>query len=515
MAMVRRFQPQERGAMKELIDHLRRVALHATATGPTDGDLLDRFLTDRDEVAFEALVRRHGPMVLGVCRRLLRHAQDAEDAFQATFLVLVRKATTILPRDRVGDWLYGVARQTARKANASRARRRTRERSPDGLPEPAAPSELPLSDLEVLLERELAALPEKYRVVLLLCDREGLTRPEVAAHLGWPEGTVSSRLSRAREMLAKRLGRHGLDLPATLVPTGAMVPAALVQTTTQAASVLAAGTATAGAISAPVVALMEGVLQAMVPLKLKFVAAVVLAVGLFGFAFGAGQGLLQGPKSAQAPDPSQPQPAQADRPAPAAAAEFLVPRIATLQRGDGIAWVEDIALFQTFNSQLGTSQVAPNNALTFATQASLFKPVCVTVDPASGYWLSTVNASTGGVYVLNTAAPGPIPPELIRLLVKENDAEKRKLLGQLIESYQSTAPGGLAGVTLGYSFQQASADKQAAEKQAAEKEAALKKSEEALRKLREGAKDKAGEVEVYDGLLKEIQKQKGNEPAPK
>jgi RNA polymerase sigma factor (sigma-70 family) len=476
--------------MKDLIEQLRRAALVTTEAGPSDGDLLERFLAHRDAVAFEALVRRHGPMVLGVCRRLLRHTQDAEDAFQATFLVLVRKATTILPRERVGDWLYGVARQTARKANATRSRRQMRERSTEGLPEPGTPPDPPLSDLEVHLERELAALPEKYRAVLLLCDRNGLTRAEAAAHLGWPVGTVSSRLSRGRELLAERLGKRGLTLPASGLSAGAVVPAGLVQATTQAASVVASGTAATGAISAPVLALMEGVLQSMVPLKLKFLAAVILTVGCFGFALGAGQGLLQGPKSAQAPDPAPDQPAPAPAPGVARDVDFLLHAKPSDTVVVGPWEYEEFTPARLYS--LHRSTLSPEGTL-FYSLASNYQP--------SGYFAYTVPTS-------------PIPPELIQLLVRENDPEKRKLLGQLIEAYQRDAPVNtyhyrasrvvLSSNTTPYYSVRPTTDPEA------EKQAALKKAEEAIRKLREGTKGTA--AETYDSLLKNIQKLKGTEP---
>src|SRR5262249_28051790 len=131
-------------------------------------------------------LRRHGPMVRGVCKRLLGSHQDAEDAFQATFLVLVQKARSITPRERVAGWLYGVACRAARKAGA--ARKRSRERQVDVLPEPATVAEGLWLDVEPLLDQELNRLPEKYRLAVVLCDLEGRTRKEVARLLGWPEG---------------------------------------------------------------------------------------------------------------------------------------------------------------------------------------------------------------------------------------------------------------------------------------------------------------------------------------
>ena len=168
----------------------------------TDADLLGRFIDRRDEAAFALLVRRHGPMVYGVCRRMLAE-KDAEDAFQATFLVLVEKAREIAPREAVGNWLYGVARRAALLSRRAIARRRERVGE---MPERPAPD--PLNELRLVLDEELSRLPDTYRTVIVLCDLEGRTRRETAALLGWAEGTVAGRLVRAREMLAKRLARH-------------------------------------------------------------------------------------------------------------------------------------------------------------------------------------------------------------------------------------------------------------------------------------------------------------------
>src|SRR5262249_39959626 len=156
--------------------------------------------------AFEQLVHRHGPLVLGVCRRLLRNRQDVEDAFQACFLVLVRKASTLKQQDSLANWLHGVAHRTALKARTMNARRYGREKQVAVMPEPAAR----WSEIETWLDEELAHLPEKYRVPLILCDLEGRSIKEATRQLGWRQGTLAGRLSRARTMLAKRLTRRGL-----------------------------------------------------------------------------------------------------------------------------------------------------------------------------------------------------------------------------------------------------------------------------------------------------------------
>src|SRR5262245_34744903 len=204
-----------------------RAAGQRDGAGSTDGELLTRFLNQRDDDALAALVERHAPMVWGVCRRVLRNPYDAEDAFQATFLVLVRKAGTVVPREMVANWLYGVAHQTAVRLKATAVKRGVREMQLKELPEPAV-AEARVSELLPLLDQELSRLPEQFRVLVVQCDLEGKTRKEAARQLGCPEGTVASRLARARDMLAKRMARHGLAV------SGGSLAAALSQSATSA-----------------------------------------------------------------------------------------------------------------------------------------------------------------------------------------------------------------------------------------------------------------------------------------
>jgi RNA polymerase sigma factor (sigma-70 family) len=249
--------------------------LRATVAGDHgcgDGQLLERYLTWREEAAFEALVRRHGPMVLGVCHRVLRNAHDTEDAFQATFLVLVRKAESIRPRDQVGNWLYGVAYRTALKAKAMAAKQAARERT---RPRPELLLDEPVPDWIPLLDRELSKLPDKYRAPVVLCDLEGKTRKDAACALGWPEGTLSTRLTRARALLGERLARRGVTLAGgvALALAGSAAPANVLP---------------ALAPSAKVVALTEGVLKTMLLTKLKTALVVALALLIVGLGVGAG-----------------------------------------------------------------------------------------------------------------------------------------------------------------------------------------------------------------------------------
>jgi RNA polymerase sigma factor (sigma-70 family) len=271
------------GPRNNPVPQLRQALLHGPEAGLSDGQLLERFVGRREQPALEALVRRHGPMVWGVCRRILGHHHDAEDAFQATFLVLVRKAASVLPRDRVVNWLYGVAYRTALKAKATAARRRAREVQVTAMPEPAVAEQDPWDDLRPLLDRELGRLPDKYRLVLLLCDVQGRTRGDAARELGLPEGTVASRLATARAMLAKRLARRGVTvtggaLAGVLARDAAgCVPTSVLSATLQVTCLVAAGS---GAMSAPVAALTEGVLKAMWLNQLKAVTAGLLVLGL-------------------------------------------------------------------------------------------------------------------------------------------------------------------------------------------------------------------------------------------
>jgi RNA polymerase sigma factor (sigma-70 family) len=289
--------------MSEVLQHLRSVVLLRDGAGLTDGQLLEDYLSRRDESALAALVRRHGPMVWGVCRRILPNYHDAEDAFQATFLVFVRKAGSIASRELLANWLYGVAHQTALKARATAAKRKKREKQVTKMPEPAVTEQDLWRDLQPLLDEELSRLPDKYRAVIVLCELEGKTRKEAARQLGVPEGTVAGQLARARTMLAKRLARHGLAvsggvLGVVLAQTAASacVPAPVVSTTIQTASLVASGQTAAGVISAQVAALTERVMKHMLLMKLKTAMVVLLVVGMVAF----GAGLLTHPLRATA-----------------------------------------------------------------------------------------------------------------------------------------------------------------------------------------------------------------------
>ncbi|HLJ96096.1 MAG TPA: RNA polymerase sigma factor [Gemmataceae bacterium] len=273
------------GPLSDVLRHIRRIALTAETADLEDGPLLQRFLEHGEEAAFEALLRRHGPMVLGVCRRLLRDPHDIEDAFQATFLVLLRKAAGLGKRELVANWLYGVAHRTALKARALAARRNVRTRPLTDVPAEEAESEIEWNDLRPVLDEEIQRLPNQYRVPVVLCYLEGKTFEEAARLLGWPAGTVSGRLARARQLLRARLTRRGLGLTAGLLATAltdaasAALPISLKVATVRAAmTFMANGTGAAGLIPTSVVVLMEGVVHAMFMTKVKVAASLVLIV---------------------------------------------------------------------------------------------------------------------------------------------------------------------------------------------------------------------------------------------
>jgi RNA polymerase sigma factor (sigma-70 family) len=277
--------------LQGVIHHLRRTVGARGLREVPDAELLKRFLADRDEAAFELLVWRHGKMVFNVCCRISGDEHEAEDAFQATFLVLARKAGSISKCESVGGWLYKVAYRVAQTARLRAAQRTGRlQPSPDleSIPGTADPvSSASWREVRLLIDDELHHLPEKYRLPFILCHLEGHSNADAAHQLGCPVGTVESRLTRARQRLRSGLARRGVTLSAgisaallTTHAASACASAELVLATVKAATLMAAGEAVAGLISAKVAALTEGVLKTMLATKLKIAAAVVLTVGL-------------------------------------------------------------------------------------------------------------------------------------------------------------------------------------------------------------------------------------------
>jgi RNA polymerase sigma factor (sigma-70 family) len=254
-----------------------------------DGQLLERFIRRQDEAAFAALVRRHGPMVLAVCQRVLRHAQDAEDAFQATFLVLVHKAASLKNQSLLANWLYGVAYRTAQHARARAALRCRHEREAKPMAAAAPDPEPEWHELRERLDEELQHLPEKYRAPLVLCYLEGRTNEEAARLLGWPAGSMSARLARGRELLRERLGRRDWAIPLAFVPllltrhtaSAGAVPQTVVDATVESAVQVAAGqTLTAAQVSPAVESLTQAVLHGLASAHRRWLLTQLVAVGL-------------------------------------------------------------------------------------------------------------------------------------------------------------------------------------------------------------------------------------------
>jgi RNA polymerase sigma factor (sigma-70 family) len=270
-----------KGQGSTLLAYLRRL-VGGAATDRSDEDLLDRFVAQHDEAAFEALLHRHGALVWNVCRRVLTEEHAAEDAFQATFLVLVRKARSVRKKASIRSWLHGVALRVALRARRqAHLRHRREQETPLHHPEEAC-----WNDVRLILDEEIQRLPEKYRLPVILCYLEGRTNDEAAQLLNCPRGTIATRLSRARERLRSRLRRRGVSLSAgslaallTENATSATAPPLLLAQTVKIVLM--------GATSGSIITLTEGVLHAMFLSKLKMVSTFVLIVAVIG---GAGIG---------------------------------------------------------------------------------------------------------------------------------------------------------------------------------------------------------------------------------
>lgn len=290
---------------------IRGLLESGTALGATDGELLGRFVGRGDEAAFAALVERHGPMVLRVCRSLLGDDHDALDAFQATFLVLARKGGSLWVRDSLGPWLHRVARRAAHRARRDRERRRAAERrAAEAAPPQSVAHDLGRDDLAAAVQEEVDRLPERYRVAVVLCELEGLTSAQAAATLGLPVGTVASRLSRGRDRLRDRLRRRGLDPKAGAAPV--VLPAGLAEATASAAARFLPPSAAPPGVAA---ALAIGVLRAMSRNDVWRAAALALALGASTtgvLALAARGGASEEPPPAAAPEQAAPGPEAAE-----------------------------------------------------------------------------------------------------------------------------------------------------------------------------------------------------------
>jgi RNA polymerase sigma factor (sigma-70 family) len=309
-----------------VLGYLRRLATVPKDEDLPDHQLLERFAARRDEAAFAALLRRHGPMVLGVCQSVLHNLHDAEDAFQATFLMLARKAGSIHRREAVSSWLHRVAYHLALKTHANAARRKLLEQRAATLP-PADPVlDMSLRELRQVLNEELQQLPEVYRAPVVLCCLEEKSLEEAARLLGWSKWTVKGRLQRGRERLRARLRRRGLELSAGLLAivlsartVSAQVPAMLATVTLKAARWLAAGEALGtGIVSAEVAALVQGASKTMLTSQAKIATAWILVVGVAATALGA---VLHQVSAANKPGPERASAAQGEQAAGRPAAD--------------------------------------------------------------------------------------------------------------------------------------------------------------------------------------------------
>lgn len=271
--------PMANGPYHDVVRHVDHLFHHGTAGATGERQLLDKFLADGDETSFEAIVARHGPAVLRVCRQLLNDPNDVDDAFQATFLILVRKARSLHRRDALGGWLYGVAYRVAVRA---RRDRRMRPAPGSDAAELDQTGQVEEDELRETVRREVARLPEKYRIPIILCYLEGLSHLEASERLGWPVGTVRGRMARGRDLLRNRLTRRGVTwsaLTTTLMTTSdarsSTIPEALLESTVRAASRCVLTSSLARTLSGPAITLTEGVLSSMLWNKLKFLALAV------------------------------------------------------------------------------------------------------------------------------------------------------------------------------------------------------------------------------------------------
>jgi RNA polymerase sigma factor (sigma-70 family) len=304
----RRPEPMASSALRTVIRHLHRLLAGRSVGGLAEADLLERFVAQRDEAAFEVLVWRHGPMVWNVCQRLLHHTQDTEDAFQATFLAFVREAHRIRERTSLSSWLYKVAYRVALKAKARAAQKARRETQ--GVEMLETPPEDSWQEIRPVLDEEVNRLPLKYRLPFVLCYLQGKTTDEAAQELGCARGTIATRLAWARERLRKRLTQRGLALSTGALATllsqkgaSATLPAVLVHSTVRSAlSFMGANMAT-GASTASSAALAQAVLQAMTVTKMKLTTMVLLASCLLATGIGLA---FHKARVANQPEPEQP-----------------------------------------------------------------------------------------------------------------------------------------------------------------------------------------------------------------
>jgi RNA polymerase sigma factor (sigma-70 family) len=430
--------------LQPALDHLRQFLDAQTLEQLSDSQLLDRYVHRRDEAAFAGLMRRHSGLVLGVCRRILPCWQDAEDAFQATFLVFARKAASIIRQDSVAGWLHQVAQRLAQRHRYQQARRQEREQRtvPTSTAEPMLG--IAWRELQAVLDTELARLPAKYRQPLLLCYLEGKSHEETARHLGWPVGTVRTRLARGRDQLRQRLVRRGLTLSAEAFAAAvavnsacAAVPTALLERTLVAAQCFAAGQVIPAASSAGAVLLAEQGLRTMARIKLALVMSLLLALGVLA---AGGSALLSSADGDPAVYASQPFDADSNQDA---AAQPPPPR--TDSNGDPLP--------EGAIARLGTTRLThggPVNAVAFAPNANHLASASDdrTVrlwDPATGQELRLFAGHTDKVRFVAFSPDGKklasiSPDNTVRLWDVATGKELRQLPGGNRSSSVSFSP---------------------------------------------------------------------------
>lgn len=281
----------ESSSLKSVLTILRQTVSDPTAESRTDSQLLEQFLSQCDETAFDTLLSRHAGMVFGVCRRILSCPHDVEDAFQATFLVLAKKASSISQRELLSNWLYGVALRTAHKLRRESARWQSvqTEQCEQVLEFDDPVMKFAHQEIKAVLDEEIGKLPTRYRLPILLCYFQGQTYSEAAQQLDWPAGTVAGRLARARELLRTRLIRRGLTLSASLFlgllntsTTQAQITSSLKLSTLNAAlGFFRGGTHVSPMTSTSVLTLAEGVISTMTLMKMKTICVLILLIGVF------------------------------------------------------------------------------------------------------------------------------------------------------------------------------------------------------------------------------------------
>jgi RNA polymerase sigma factor (sigma-70 family) len=417
------------------------MLFHAgTVTGWTDGQLLERFVTDGGDVAeqaFAALVERHGPMVWRVCCAILRDEHDAQDAFQATFLVLVRRAGALWVRDSLGPWLHRVASRAAVRAQVAASRRCAAERRSVEMARPAK-NETIGEDLGGLIHEEIDRLPDRYRMPVVLCDVEGCSYEEAARHLRCPVGTVKSRLARSRERLRERLARRGVTVPAGLpaesgVPERNAVPPALIPATVRAAIAFATrGAVGGGVLSASVVSLARGVSMNLFLQKMRSVStiALVAVVAVIG-----GGLLLKAAAEPRRPAPAIPRRDEPARKAPDSSKALV--GIVRDETGRPVVGATVVAgqLNGKPNHRIGTTGSDGRFTLNLGRQAAIREYVLVYKEgfaPGSGWYIERIHKQGDVQFWL----PRPAPFEGV---VK--DREGKPVAGATVRIQEAQYPG--------------------------------------------------------------------------